>query len=135
MASAFGQAFAYLIEPAVALLVPFFFGCLPGFTASFVSAYYHAQRGSRRAASAYFRFLFRFLKYRPPLAGPKDDKLVAVMPKDPIATLATPITVVMVVPVFFMPIMVATIFIVIPLMMFVIVMIVRACHVRSSDDR
>ena len=57
------------------------------------------------------------------------------MPKDPIATLATPITVVMVVPVFFMPIMVATIFIVIPLMMFVIVMIVRAYHVRSSDDR
>jgi hypothetical protein len=131
VASAFGQAFAYLIEPAVAWLVPFFFGCLLGFTVSFVSAYYHTQRGSRRTASAYFRFL----KYRPPLAGPKDDKLVAVMPKDPIATLATPITVVMVVPVFLMPIMVGTIFIVIPLMMFVIVMIVRACHERSSDDR
>ena len=57
------------------------------------------------------------------------------MPKDPIATLATPITVMMVVPVFFMPIMVTTIFLVIPLMMFIIVMIVRACHERGSDDR
>jgi len=96
-----------------------------------VSAYYQAQRGSRRTASAYFRFL----RHRPPLAGPKDDKLVVVMPKDPIATLATPKTVVMVVPIFFMPIMVSTIFLVIPIMMFVIVMIVRTCHERSSDDR
>jgi hypothetical protein len=112
-------------------LVPFFFGGLLSFTVGFVSAYHHAQRGSRRTASAYVRFL----RYRPALAGPEDDKLVVVMPKDPIATLATPKTVVMVVPILFMPIVVSTIFIVIPIMMFVIVMIVRTCHERGSDDR
>ncbi len=61
---------------------------------------------------------------------------MVVMPKDPIATLAAPKTVVMVVPILFMPIVVSTIFIVIPIMMFVIiVMIVRTCHERGSDDR
>jgi hypothetical protein len=90
------------------------------------------QRGSRRTASAYVRFL----RYRPSLAGPEDDKLVVVMPKGPIVTWATPKTVVMVVPILFMPIMVSTIFIVIPIMMFVIVMIVvRTSHERGSDDR
>lgn len=58
------------------------------------------------------------------------------MRKGPVATLAMPITVVMVVPVFFMPIVVGTIFFVIPIMMFVIVMIVvRTSHERGSDDR
>ena len=60
---------------------------------------------------------------------------MVVMPKDPIAMLAMPKTVVMVVPKFFMPIMVSTIFLVIPIMMFVIVMIVRTCHERGSNDR
>jgi len=109
--------------------VPFFFGGLLSFTVGFVSAYHHAQacirtragrRGSRRTASAYVRFL----KYRPSLAAPEDDKLVVVMPKDPKGTLATPKTVVMVVPILFMPVMVSTIFIVIPIM-----------DVRNSDDR
>lgn len=58
------------------------------------------------------------------------------MPKNPVAPLAMPITVVMAMPVFFMPIMVGTIFVVIPIMMFVIVMVVvRACQERGSDDR